>query len=206
MAQTRSNTKRRKVYAKRTGFKKAVTAIAKKAVMTIAEPKFGVVGVNTNFGVNGVFAPMWTNVQQGVGQNQRDGDEVRSTGINIRGNIMINPGVITTNRDYVAVRFLIVSGKRPLTSVDMPGFRDAIDREKLNVHYERYINFSTTKGCYYFRKYLSYNRKILFEGTAVNKNELYFWMIPNDASGGTQLTTTTGCKVELQNHLGFKDI
>lgn len=184
-------------------FKKAVTAIAKKATMRLAEHKYAV-GTNTaNLGANGLLIPMYANVTQGDTQNSRDGDQIRSTGVTIRGFIQQDPTIITARQSDNAVRMLICSGKRPLTTGDMPGYKDAIDKETLNVISDRYVQFSSTKTTNWFVKYVKYQRVIPFQGTGVNKNELYLWLVPY---GGTGLTTTAGNYINLNYHLGFKDI
>lgn len=184
-------------------FQKAVTAIAKKTIMRTTEHKYAVVTQTQTFGTNGFLTSLYGNVVQGDGQQNRDGDQIRSTGVTIRGRLSIEPTVITSNQDFATVRMLVVSGKRPLTSGDMPGFRDPIDYERLNVHVDKYINFSTTKRCVWMRRYIKFQRVIPFEGFSPNKNELYVWFIP---IGGSSPTTTTGFTSEVTYHIGFKDL
>lgn len=184
-------------------FKKAVTAIAKKATMRLAEHKYAVLNSNQQFGANGLLVPMYAGVTQGDGQSNRDGDQIRSTGVTIRGYLAQDPTVITALQDFNGIRVMLVSGKRPLTTGDMPGYKDAIDKERLNVLQDYYVNFSTTKRNVFFKKYVKFPRVIPYEGATPNKNELYFWVVP---IGGTGLTTTTGNFINVNYHIGFKDI
>lgn len=197
-------TMRRRRYKRRgSAFKKAVTAIAKRTVNRLAEHRYLALPISNAFGSNGNLTPLYANVTKGDNQTDRDGDQIRSTGVTIRGYVGQDSAVITSNQDFNAVRMIVCSGKRPLTTGDMPGYKDAIDKEKLNVLVDRYINFSTTKRQVWFKQYVKYDRLIPYEGTAVNKNELYVWLIP---FGGTGLTTTTGNYVNLNFHMGFRDI
>lgn len=195
---------RKRTYKRRaSGFKKAVTAIARKATMRLAEHKYAVGTNNSQFGANGLFVPWFANVTQGDGQQNRDGDQIRSTGVLVRGFISQDLALITAGQDFNVCRMIICSGKRPLIASDMPGYKDAIDKEKFNVLSDTYVNFTTTKRCQWFTKYVKFNRVIPYEGSAPNKNELYLWLVP---FGGTGLTTTTGMYANLNYHIGFKDI
>lgn len=205
MAKTRSNTKRRKVYAKRSGFKKAVTAIAKKAIMTEAETKTGVVTHSSNFGTNGYFATnTWAAIGQGSAQQNRVGDEIRALGVRVRGHIQIDPAVITGNRELIGYRLLIVAGKRPLTVADMPTFRGATDPEVLTVLSDKYYKYSSINFANFMNRYIKFNRVIKYTSGAVTKNELYMFFIP--APLGTGITLNTGYALSLEMQLYYKDV
>lgn len=189
---------------KSSNFKKAVTAIAKRTVMRTAETKTADVLQNSPFGVNGLKFDVWTNVAQGDGSNNRDGDEIRALGVKIRGQIGIDPAIITGAQDYNAVRMVVCLPKgRLLTTGDMPSFSGTIDPEKMTVLSDKYISFSTTKKATFFQRYIKFNRKVLYEGSAPNKNELYIWLIP---LGGTGMTTTTGNYINVRHQLYWKDL
>lgn len=189
-------------YRKKSGFRKAVTAIAKKTLMTQSETKTGWFEQNATFGINGVLQSVWSSISQGDAQQNRDGDEIHSLGVKIRG--YIGQSTITAGTgDQNAVRVIIASGKRPLTSGDFPTFNGAIDPEVLTVLSDYYINFDTTKTMRYFQKYIKFPRKVLYQGAAVNKNELYVWLVP---FGGGNIQTTTGNVVRLGYQMYFKDL
>lgn len=198
------NATRKRTYKRRaSGFRKAVTAIARKATLSVAEHKYAVGTSNNTFGVNGLLIPMFANITQGDGQANRDGDQIRSTGVLIRGQIGMDTTIITGLQDYNGVRVFVCSGKRPLTTGDMPGWKDAIDHERLNVLSDTYIQFSTTKRTLFFKKYIKFPRVIPYEGSVPNKNEMYLWVVP---IGGTGITTTTGNFLNTTYHIGFKDV
>lgn len=186
------------------GFKKAVRAIAKKAVMSQAETKTGVVSQTTSFGSSGTFLPIWSTVSQGTAQNNREGDEIQSLGVKIRGHIRLEPTVITGLREWCGYRMMVVSGKRPLTSSDMPLFKGAVDPEVLTVHYDRYFKFSSTNYATFLNKYIKFKRNVKYAGATVAKNELYVWLVP--IPEGTGLTTTTGYGAVLDYQQYYKDI
>lgn len=188
---------------KASNFRKAVTAIAKKAVMNEAETKTGFVDWNLPFGANGILLPIWTSVTQGDAQQNRDGDEIHSLGVRLRGIVQQAPGIITAEQDISGVRMIVAAGKRPLTSADFPIYKGAIDPEVLTVLSDRYINYATTKRGVWMSKYIKFPRKVLYQGAAVNKNELYVFLVP---FGGTGLTTTTGYQVNMGVQLYFKDL
>lgn len=195
---------RRRTFRKKRagGFKKAVASIAKKAVMRQSETKTGWFQQNTSFGSNGTLQAVWTSISQGDAQQNRDGDQINALGVRIRGYIG-QSGITAGTEDQNACRVVIASGKRPLTSSDFPTWNGAIDQEIFNLHADYYINFDTTKRLRYFQKYVKFNRKVLYQGAAVNKNELYVWVVPN---GGGNLQTTTGNTLALSYQLFFKDI
>lgn len=189
---------------KSSGFKKAVTAIAKKAVMTVSETRTASIDSGAaGFGVNGLLSPIWANIVQGDAEQNRDGDEIRALGVRIRGLLYQNSSVITALQDYNVVRMVVASGKRPLTSGDFPTFKGTIDNDVMTVLHDSYINFSTTSRLRTINKYIKFNRKVLYQGIAVNKNELYFWFVP---IGGTGLTTTTGNVLDVTFQPYFKDL
>lgn len=190
-------------YKKASGFRKTVTAIAKKAIMTQSETKTGAFEQNAAFGVNGILQPVWNSIAQGDGQNNRDGDEIHALGVKLRGYVGQDTTIITGLRDANAVRMIVASGKRPLTSGDFPTFNGTIDSEVLTVLSDSYIQFDTTKTLRYFQKYIKFPRKVLYQGAAVNKNELNVWLVP---FGGTGLTTTLGNVVRLTYQMYFKDL
>lgn len=193
----------RKYKKRASGFNKAVSTIAKRVVLNEAETKTGWFQQNSSFGANGLLQSVWSSVTVGTGQQNREGDEIRSLGVRLRGYIQQVPGVITSEQDMVGIRMIVASGKRPLTSGDFPTYNGAIDSEIFNIVQDRYIQFSTTKRCQWLNKYIKFNRKVLFQGAAVNKNELYLFLVP---FGGGGLTTTTGCQVNLGYQLYWKDI
>lgn len=185
-------------------FKKAVTAIARKTVMKTAETKTAEILTSTAFGVNGYKLDILGNIATGDGSSNRDGDEIRTLGVKIRGYIGQDPAIITAQQDFNAVRMMIVSAKgRLLTTGDMPGYKGTIDPEKMTVLVDKYINFNVNKRQQWFQKYVKFNRKVLYEGGGVNKNELYFWLAP---FGGSGLTTTTGNFVNLSFQPYWKDL
>lgn len=188
---------------KSSGFKKAVTAIAKKAVMTTAETRTAQLPVNASFGVNGYLQPIWTNVVQGNAEENRDGDEIRTLGVRVRGLFYQSPTIITAQADYNVIRMVVASGKRPLTSGDFPTFKGTIDNDVMTVLSDTYITFTTQSRQRTINKYIKFNRKVLYQGTAVNKNELYFWFVP---IGGTGLTTTAGDILDVTFQPYFKDL
>lgn len=206
MAITRSNAARRKVYAKRkSNFRKAVTAIAKKAVMTEAETMTGVITHNVNFGANGTFTGgIFQPILPGTGQNNRVGDEIRSLGIKFRGHVLADPNVITGNIAYTGYRLMVVAGKRPLTSGDMPQFKGSVDPEALTVLYDRYYKFNSNSPANFLNKYISFKRVIKYAAGVPTRNELYIWLIPSPL--GVGLTTTTGYTVNMDIQQYWKDV
>lgn len=188
---------------KSSNFKKAVTAIAKKAVMTQSETRTAQLPVNQSFGINGFLQPIWTNISQGNAEENRDGDEIRTLGVRIRGLFYQNTAIITALNDFNVIRMVVASGKRPLTSGDFPTFKGTIDNDVMTVLSDTYITFATTSRQRSINKYIKFNRKVLYQGGSVNKNELYFWFVP---IGGTGLTTSTGDIVDVTFQPYFKDL
>lgn len=189
---------------KASGFRKAVTAIAKKAVMTQVETKTAQVSQNVNFGSNGTILPLWNTIVKGDGQENREGDVIRSLGVKLRGYVSIDPATVTANYDLNAVRLTICSGKRPLTSGDFPNMVGAIDPEVTNILYDGYINFTLDDRHKYFQKYIKFDRKVQYEATGggVTKNELYVFM---RGFGGTGHTTLAGNQCNIGYQLYYKD-
>lgn len=187
---------------KASGFRKAVATIAKKTLMRQSETKTGWFQQSTAFGSNGTLQAVWSSVSQGDAQQNRDGDKIKALGVRIRGFIG-QSGITAGTEDQNAVRVIIASGKRPLTSGDFPTWNGAIDQEIFNLHGDYYINFHTTKRLRYFQKYVKFNRDVLYQGAAVNKNELYVFCVPN---GGGNLQTTTGNTLTLSYQMYFKDL
>lgn len=186
-------------------FKKAVTAIAKKAVMSEAETMTGVVTHSVNFGSNGTFTGgLFQPIAQGTAQNNRVGDEIRSLGIKVRGNINVDGTIITSGREYSGFRMMVVAGKRPLTSSDMPQFKGAVDPEAITVISDRYYKMNNTNLAVFINKYYKFKRVIKYAAGVPTRNELYLWIIPVPLGGG--LTTSTGyvCNIDIQHY--WKDI
>lgn len=190
---------------KRSNFKKAVTAIAKRAVMTQAETKTAVVTHNVSYGSSGTFSGgLWNAITQGTAQQNRIGDEITSLGIKIRGINLLDPSVVTGGREHSGVRMMVVSGKRPLTSGDMPQFKGAVDPEALTVLYDKYIKFNTTNLAHFLNRYIKFKRVVKYAGAVPTRNEIYVWLIP--APVGTGLTTTTGYSCNIDFQLYYKDV
>lgn len=195
----RRNRRRRRA----SNFKKAVRSIARKAIMTEAETKTGVLGWSTAFGTNGTLLGIWSSVGQGTAQQNREGDEIRSLGIKMRGYVSQDPSTITAMQDANSVRMMIFTGKRPLTLTDVPNWQGAVDPETITVLQDFYVNFSTTKRYLYIQKYVKFNRKVKYALSAVNKNELYIACV---GFGGTGMTATAGNFINVQIQQYFKDI
>lgn len=190
---------------KKSEFTKAVTAIAKKAVMTEAETKTGVIIYSGLFGTNGYFSSnLWSSIAQGTAQQNRVGDEIRALGVRVRGHVQIDPAIITANRELVGYRLLIVAGKRPLTVADMPSFRGATDPEVLTVLSDRYYKYSSTNFANFLNRYIKFNRVIKYTSGNVTKNELYMFFIPGPL--GTGITLNTGYALSLEAQVYYKDV
>lgn len=195
----------RKYKKRTTGFKKAVTAIAKRAVMTEAETMTGVITHSVNFGANGTFTGgIFQPIAQGTAQNNRIGDQIRSLGIKIRGQVNLDPNFITGNKEFTGYRMMVVAGKRPLTSSDMPQFKGAVDPEALTVLVDRYYKFSSTNLATFLNKYVKFKRVIKYAAGVPTRNELYVWFIPGPS--GVGLTTTTGYTVNIDIQSYWKDV
>lgn len=199
----------RKPRGRTSGFKKAVSAIAKKAVLRISETKTGVFSNNLTYGSSGtlfgaVGGGLATSIGQGVQQNQRVGDQIRFIGLKIRGFQGIDPTVVTAQQGLCGMRVLVVAGKRPLTSADMPVFKGACDPEILTVISDRYHKLTSNNFGVFMNQYIKFHRNINYVGSAAVKNELYLWLIP--APYGTGLTTTTGYAANLDVQMYWKDL
>lgn len=182
--------------------KKTVQAITKKTLKRAVETKNRVLVNTTTFGSSSWSTPLYVNVAQGADSVNRIGDKITAVGVKWRGWVGMDPAIITTNRSFAAVRLMFVSGKRPLTSGDMPTFKGQIDPEIMTVHYDKYINFTDTDLCKYFQLWIPYKKNVLFAGGQPTKNELYMFMIPDAKSG---LTTTTGFNSDGNLQLYWKD-
>lgn len=198
---------RKRTYRKKsTGFKKAVTAIAKKAVNRQAETKTGTLSLGVAYGTAGYLYDLWGAVAQGIGQNNRIGDQVHALGMKIRGRINMDSATITANQDYNGVRMLIVAGKRPLTIGDFStvSWNGPIDPELMTVLEDRVVQFQTTKRCVYFSKYVKLNRTFKYDANGSITNRpvyVYFCSV-----GGTGLLTNSGNNSDLTFQRYFKDI
>lgn len=201
---------RRRRYKRRaSGFKKAVSSIAKRVVMRQSETKTASVGWTTNFGTNGAWytvngGGIWSSIVQGDAQNNRDGDTVRSLGVKIRGRINIDSNTFTGLREYASYRMLICTGKRPLTSGDMPSYQGTIDPEVLTVLSDTYHKLSNDSFINPVNKYVKFSRLVRYNGLVAIKNDLHVFIIPVPI--GTGLTTTAGYGLQIEFQPYFKDI
>lgn len=198
---------RRRIYKKRaSGFKKAVSSIAKRVVNRQAETKTGALAVSVNFGTNGTLTDLWGTLAQGSGQNQRIGDQVHAQSMTFRGYVAIDTGVITGAYDRNSVRMLVVAGKRPLTNADFTSFspQTAIDHELMTVLVDKPINFATTKTLVYFHKRIKLNRTFKYDSSgAITNRPVYLFVVPQ---GGTGILAGTGNSINFQVQRYFKDV
>lgn len=202
--------KKRTYRKKATTFKKTVSAIAKKAVMRVAETKTNIATFNTNFGASGVLhfpagGGCFSNVSQGTGQTQRIGDRISAIGLRLRGQVHVDPSFVSAGYQFSGFRMLLVAGKRPLTSGDMPQFRGPIDPEILTVVSDRYYKLSADNFSIFFNKWVSFKRIVHFAGSVATKNDLYLWIIPNPTQQ-TGLTTLAGYTVNMELQTYYKDV
>lgn len=201
----------KKTYRKRksSGFKKAVQAIAKTTVLRQAETKTGNVNVLGAIGTFGAINPVWQNITQGDAQFQRDGDRIKALGVKLRGYIHTDPSVITTNQDNVFARFVVFSGKRPITTITDSGltYNNAVDPELLNIHHDSYIQFRLDGRTRMLNKYIKFNRNVLFNpsGGQPSKNELFVAFLPQQ-SVVSGMTTTAGLYLNYTMQPYFKDL
>lgn len=200
---------RRRYKRRASGFKKAVSSIAKKVVMRQSETKTGNSAWTAAFGSNGTFysvngGGLWSGIVQGDEQNNRDGDQIRSLGVKIRGRINLDGSLITAGRQYAGFRVLICSGKRPLTSGDMPTYEGPIDPERITVLSDRYYKLTETNWGVQFNQYVKFNRLVRYSGLVAIKNDLYLWVIPVPLGTGLQTSTGYGLSLGMQTY--FKDI
>lgn len=198
-------------YRKRrpTGFKKAVSTIAKKVVMRQAETKTANASWTTAFGSGGTFysingGGLWSSITQGDAQQNRDGDRVKSLGVRVRGRVNIDGGVITAGRQYCGFRLLICTGKRPLTSGDMPTFVGTIDPDVITVISDTYHKLNEDNWMKILNKYVKFQRTVIYNGLVAIKNDLYIWVVPSPLGTGLGLNTGYGLNLEFQPY--FKDI
>lgn len=192
---------------KRSGFAKKVSAIARKSVMRMAETKTGNLPYfASQFGSNGLFGPgIWSALTQGTAQNQRVGDKVQAVGVKFRGYINVDTAVFTTaiTQSQTGFRLLVVSGKRLLTSGDMPSYSGFIDPEVLTVHHDSYIRIGNQSTVLTINKYIKFRRNIQYSGGTAVKNDLWAFIIPPPVG---PLTTTTGYGSNVNAQLYYKDI
>lgn len=194
---------------KSSNFKKAVTAIAKKATMRVAETKTTNINVLGSVGLNGTIDSVWSKIAPGDGQFQRDGDRIRALGVKLRGYLSIDPAVITSSQDHVVVRMVVFSGKRPITTVTDSAltYNGSVDPELLNILVDKFITFKIDGRTRTINKYIKFNRLVQY-GANVNvptKNELYIGFLPYQTFG-TGLTTTTGVYLNYTMQPYYKDI
>lgn len=200
---------RRKSYRRRraTGFRKSVAKIAKSVVMRQSETKTAAVGWTQAFGTNGRFDSIWKNIVKGDDQSQRDGDRIKALGFKLRGYLTCDDTVVTAKQDTIACRMLVVTSKRPLSTITDANvsYNSSIDPELLNVHYDRYVNFNLDGRTRWFNKYFKIPRTVMYEGNGVTRGETYVILIPYAALGGTGLTTTAGLYLNTTVQLYYKD-
>lgn len=200
---------RRRYKRRATSFKKAVSTIARKVVLRQAETKTGFATWNQSIGSNGVMysvngGGVFSSIQQGTAQQNRIGDEITVLGVKLRGHVLLEPAIITANREFSGFRMLVVSGKRPLTSGDMPGFRESIDPDRMTVISDRYYKLDSNNLAVFLNKYIKFKRHVKYSGSVAIKNDLYIWIVP--APLGTGLTTTTGYSIVVDMQPYFKDV
>lgn len=191
MALRRRLTSRRpSLGVRRTGFKKAVTKIAKRVVANQTETKTGSIAAGTTFGTTGALIDVWGGLAKGTDQNQRVGDEVHALGMRIRAKIGQDPAIITALQDYNSVRMMVVVGKRPLTAADFPSMFGGIDPEVMTVLRDQYVNFATTKRQRHISLYVKLNRKVKWDSAgSITHNPIYIFL---RGEGGTGLLAGSG--------------
>lgn len=199
-------------YRKRraTGFKKAVSKIARKVVLREAETKTGATSWSANFGASGVFysvngGGIWSSVTQGTGQSNRIGDAIKSLGVKARGYVSLVDTTITAGREYCGFRMVICTGKRPLTSGDMPqNIKQQIDPEVVTVLSDTMHKVDSQSWLKLLNKYIKFRRNVHYSGNVAIKNDLYIWLIPVPL--GTGLTTSAGYTAQIDFQVYFKDV
>lgn len=200
---------RRRYRRRASGFKKAVSTIARKVVMRQAETKTGSTAWVPTFGSAGTFLSvngggLWSSVVQGAAQQNREGDVIKSMGFKIRGTILADSATITAGRELLGLRVLICTGKRPLTSGDMPTFRGTIDPDVITVISDRYYTFTSDNLKKFFNMYVKFPRRIQYSGNVAIKNDAYIWVVPSAYGTGLGLNTGYVGSIEFQTY--FKDI
>lgn len=200
---------RRRRYKRPSRFRKAVSAIAKKAVLRMDETKIAVTNHTVNFGSSGhclvtnATRGLLNDVVTGTLSQQRIGDQIRLQGIKFRFNIYIDPGIYTAQREFAGFRILLVSNKNDqLLTSDFPTYTSTIDPEKMTVLMEKYVKLSGTNWSYTFNKYLKYDRLIRYVATNAIKN-VYFWVVPSPL--GTGLGLSTGYSLSGTQEVYYKD-
>lgn len=194
------------------GFRKAVTKIAKKTLMGNSETKQRIENANLPFGINGLMLPsnaangLFNGIIQGTSSASRIGDRIKVTGVKLRYNVYIDPAVITAQRENCAVRLVIATNKQDqLTTGDMPTYMGVVDPEKVTVLYDKYIRLSSLQWNYPLSKYVKFNRIARFSGVQCIGKNLYVWMVPNNINQ-TGITTTTGWRCEGNAEILYKDV
>lgn len=198
-------TKSRPRYRKRSSkFKKAVTAIAKRTIMSQTETKTNAVALNNNFGTGGILTDLWSPITTGATQANRVGDEIKALGVRVRGLFEQTPGAITANASQNGIRVMFVAGKRPLVIGDMPSMRSSVDPEVITVLKDFYINFDTTKTAKWFNFYVKMNRLVRYDpaGNAI-RCPLYMYTV---SDGGTGILVSSGNGYSLQIQRYWKDL
>lgn len=185
-------------------FKKAVTTIAKKVVSRQAETKNGATQASVAFGTSGFLLNVFQAITQGVQQNNRIGDEVRTLGFRIRARIGQDTNIITGLQDQNAIRMIVAVGKQPLDINAFPDWQAATDPDNMIVLRDKYINFSTTKRMYHINQYIKVDRKILWDNAGViTKNPVYIYLVGN---GGTGLLASSGNVFNYNVQRFWKDL
>lgn len=196
-------------YRKRaTGFKKSVAKIAKSVVMRQSETKTGTINWNSAIGTNGYINTVWKSINQGDGQNNRDGDRIQALGIRWRGSLWCDDTVITAKQDSVLYRLIVFSSKRPVSTITDAGlsWNSTVDPELINVLSDKISHFNLDGRAHTFNRYIKFNRKVLYELGSVNKGELYVCILPANANAGTGMTATTGIYLASTVQPYFKDL
>lgn len=190
-------------------FRKSVAKIAKNVVMRQSETRVGDISYVGAFGTNAYFRGIFTNITRGDAQVNRDGDVIKSLGVRLRGYVLCDPSVITSNEDTYMFRMIVFSAKRPVTSLTDAAisWNGGLDPEKINVHYDALRTFKKDGRALSINKWITFKRNVLYEPSTdtVNKNELYFALIPYSAYG-SQLTASTGMYINWVVQPRWKDL
>lgn len=201
----------RRRYKKRaSGFKKAVTTIAKRVVMRQTETREFDRTFQASIGSNGFFQGLWTSISRGDTAADRDGDVIKTLGMKWRGSLVVDPSVITAGQeDFIQTRIMLISSKRPLTSITDAGlsWNGGTDNEKINVHYDRMVSWDKQKRNLCLNKYLKYQRNVKYEPltNSVIQGELYLVIIPRVVAGTPGMTATSGLYLDSIAQGYFKD-
>lgn len=221
----RKRTRYPKRLPSRAKYHRTVRRIARRAVISQAEPKrleirTGVthdlvagtwVDANTALGLKAFNASA-----TGDGGSNRDGMQIFSRGCSVR------MALESASDRHSAVRVLILEKLADYTAADLPlDFISAVPRNKQNslyrVKYDRIINFSPMMGKsgtpsvdsllrkVYPKIWVKQNKKIRYNGAStddIDKGELRMWMLPDYTGTGTDLITIRGL---TQVHY-FKDV